>query len=445
MWHGYLWAEDPRSPRRAYSNFETSQSQAPRRSAATGRPVFNPSNLQSHAPSQETHSMCRNQTENHGSLPSPSSRLSAGSTLSAEDLKLTKEAERLVRIINETLWHRSFIRYKPLPPASSTDLRNKNCCDICYVDYRTASPENVVEDAIKLPACGHIFGSCCLTEWFQTQKPHSWCCPYCRKKIVPEREPAYDLDLYMDYQRQKPLLSAKQTLCFLKRILATRDRKRPGLELPYMANLKRRGPGADAMSDEGHPSSRLRFTIPEWEARTAGDSAFEGRLQPAAPNRMNQGQPHGIDQGPWGEAEAAHLRRQRAAIVEGPPTMPGNRVPPFTNDIGTTIYNFQQAGPSQSSSLATFPNDVPPSATRDHHVPTIFVPPLVPSVTYVPQDVLAIESSVSPRTPSSRPAVSSEFDYTEWAELDHSGDSEFESAEGDEAELAQHPELLAVT
>ena len=320
-----------------------------------------------------------------------------------------------------------------------------DCCDICYVDYRTASPENVVEDAIKLPACGHIFGSCCLTEWFQTQKSHSWCCPYCRKKIVPEREPAYDLDLYMEYQRQKPLLSAKQNLCFLKRILATRDRKRPGLELPYMANLKRRGSGADPMGDESHPSSRLRFTAPEWEARVAGDSAFERRLEPVAPNRMNQGQPRGIDQGSWGDAQPAHLRRQRMANVEAAPTMLGTRVSQYTDDIGTAVYNLQQPGQSQSSSLHAFPNEVPPSATRDHHVQTIFVPPLVPSVTYVPEDILPAESSVSPRTPSSRPAVSSEFDYTEWAELDHSGDSEFESGEGDEAELAQHPELLAVT
>ncbi|KAG5926727.1 hypothetical protein E4U42_003005 [Claviceps africana] len=58
---------------------------------------------------------------------------------------------------------------------------NEKTCVICYNDYGVASPEGVIEAAVRLPLCKHIFGDHCIKKWLEDSDS----CPYCRRKLPP--------------------------------------------------------------------------------------------------------------------------------------------------------------------------------------------------------------------------------------------------------------------
>ncbi|KAG5979593.1 hypothetical protein E4U55_004994 [Claviceps digitariae] len=59
---------------------------------------------------------------------------------------------------------------------------NEKTCVICYNDYGVASPEGVIEVALRLPHCKHIFGDHCIKKWLEDSDS----CPYCRSKLQSE-------------------------------------------------------------------------------------------------------------------------------------------------------------------------------------------------------------------------------------------------------------------
>ncbi|KAG9248550.1 hypothetical protein BJ878DRAFT_547979 [Calycina marina] len=57
------------------------------------------------------------------------------------------------------------------------------CCTICYNNLGVPNPEGLVEQAVRLPKCKHIFGEKCLIKWFKDSFKDRDTCPYCRDKL----------------------------------------------------------------------------------------------------------------------------------------------------------------------------------------------------------------------------------------------------------------------
>ncbi|KAG6004212.1 hypothetical protein E4U21_001320 [Claviceps maximensis] len=70
-----------------------------------------------------------------------------------------------------------------LEPLETCSLKEDDkTCVICYNDYGMASPEGVIEVAMRLPLCKHVFGDHCIKKWLE----NSDSCPYCRSKLESE-------------------------------------------------------------------------------------------------------------------------------------------------------------------------------------------------------------------------------------------------------------------
>lgn len=55
-------------------------------------------------------------------------------------------------------------------------------CDICHEAYNSGP---VPELPVKLPGCGHLFGSVCISKWIREENKNT--CPICRSMILSRR------------------------------------------------------------------------------------------------------------------------------------------------------------------------------------------------------------------------------------------------------------------
>lgn len=59
-----------------------------------------------------------------------------------------------------------------------------SACDVCYETFGEESPEGIVEHAVRLPKCKHVFGNLCLKKWLGDKAT----CPICRDSLFPPVE-----------------------------------------------------------------------------------------------------------------------------------------------------------------------------------------------------------------------------------------------------------------
>ncbi|KAG6017497.1 hypothetical protein E4U43_001033 [Claviceps pusilla] len=115
-----------------------------------------------------------------GESPAPTSRVYRRASLT-DDL-----VARQIQVFRGTLSSKlvaSRVAIQSLERLETCSLKeNEKTCVICYNDYGVASPEGVVETAVRLPLCKHIFGYHCIKKWLEDSDS----CPYCRSKLQPE-------------------------------------------------------------------------------------------------------------------------------------------------------------------------------------------------------------------------------------------------------------------
>ncbi|KAF2711020.1 hypothetical protein K504DRAFT_466056 [Pleomassaria siparia CBS 279.74] len=70
----------------------------------------------------------------------------------------------------------AFIANLKAPATVPEDL----CCSICLDEYESGEHQ-----AVTMEPCGHVFGKCCIVEWFQNSENHanSTSCPMCRRQL----------------------------------------------------------------------------------------------------------------------------------------------------------------------------------------------------------------------------------------------------------------------
>ncbi|KAM3482996.1 hypothetical protein MY8738_003564 [Beauveria namnaoensis] len=94
-------------------------------------------------------------------------------------------------------------------------------CMICYNEYGTRSPEDVIEKPLRLPKCKHVFGDRCILKWFEDSDS----CPYCRDKLQSEPKlPPSSTRAFLDIMRIRGWAAGSEVAEeFYRRIMAGED------------------------------------------------------------------------------------------------------------------------------------------------------------------------------------------------------------------------------